>query len=114
MGLDESSYTLFCTYGRRRNSREPYEAMNPSCLTRAVQESGGSIMIPNMFYWLGSGALVFLEGKQTAVRYLEILVDQVHPAMLHFYPDGDEYLMDVNATIRRVGSVQKLVHSTSV
>ena len=41
-------------------------------------------MIWGTFCWQGSGALVFLEGKQTVTRYLDILADQVHSAMLHF------------------------------
>ena len=64
-------------------------------------------MIWGMFCWHGSGAVVFLKGKQTAVRYLGIQADQVHPAMLHFYPDGDEYFMDNNVPRQRAKSVQK-------
>ena len=37
---------------------------------------------------------------------LYILVDQVHSAMLHYYPDGDGYFMDDNAPIHRARSVQ--------
>ncbi|GFS94380.1 hypothetical protein TNCV_2014141 [Trichonephila clavipes] len=37
-------------------------------------------------YWHGSGALVFLESKQTAMRYLDIMADQLDPVMLHFLP----------------------------
>ena len=105
MWLDESRYTLFCTDGRRRIWREPHEAMNPSCLVRTVQGSGGSIMVWGMFCWYGSGPLVLLEGKQTAMQYLDILADQVHPAMLQFY-EGDGYFMDDNATIHRARIVR--------
>ena len=59
-----------------------------------------------MFCWYGSGPLVLLEGKQTAMKYLDILADQVHPAMLHFYSEGDEYFMDDNATIHRARIVR--------
>ena len=45
-------------------------------------------------------------GKQTTMRYLVILVDQVHPAMLHFHPGGDGYFMDDNAPMYRDRSVQ--------
>ena len=80
--------------------------MNQSCLTRTVQGSGGSTMIWDMFRWHGSCALVFLESKQIAMRYLDILADQVHPAMLHFYPDGDRYFVENNAPMNRVRNVQ--------
>ena len=63
-------------------------------------------MIWVMFCWLGSGTLVFLEGKQTAMRYFDIPADEVYPAMLHFYPDGDGYFMDDNAPTYRAKSVQ--------
>ncbi|GFV52785.1 hypothetical protein TNCV_2874561 [Trichonephila clavipes] len=63
-------------------------------------------MIWGMFCWYGSGALVFLEGKQIALRYLDVLIDQVHFAMLNFYPDGDEYFIDGNAIHRaKIGSL---------
>ena len=58
-----------------------------------------------MFYWYGSDPLVLLEGKQTAMQYLDILADQVHPAMLQFY-EGDGYFMDDNATIHRARIVR--------
>ena len=80
--------------------------MNPSCLTRTVQGSAGSIVVWGMFCWHGSGVLVFLMGKQTAMQYLDILANQVHLAMLHFYPDGDECFMDDNAPIHPARSFQ--------
>ncbi|GFW53378.1 transposable element Tcb1 transposase [Trichonephila clavipes] len=63
-------------------------------------------MISSIFCWHGSGHLVFLEGKQTAIRYSEILAVQVHPAMLHFYPNGDGNFIDENAPVHRARSVQ--------
>ncbi|GFY05701.1 hypothetical protein TNCV_4403681 [Trichonephila clavipes] len=80
--------------------------MNPLCFTRTVQGSDGSIMIWSMVCWHGSGALVFLEGKHTAMRYLDILTYQVHSAMLPLYPDGDGYFMGDNATMQLIRSVQ--------
>ena len=53
-----------------------------------------------------SGALVFLEGKHTAMRYLGILAHQEHPAMLHFYRDGDGYFMNDITPIHRARSIQ--------
>ncbi|GFX98056.1 transposable element Tcb2 transposase [Trichonephila clavipes] len=101
-------HTLFCIYGRRRIWREPHEAVNSSFIIRPVQGSGVNIMIWGMF-WHKSGALMFLEGKQTAMRYLDILADQVHPAMLHFYPVGDGYFIDDNATIHRPRSIHNWI-----
>ncbi|GFU37794.1 uncharacterized protein TNCV_1466561 [Trichonephila clavipes] len=75
--------------------------MNPSYLSRTVRESGMS-----MVYWLDNSTLGFLEGKQASMRYLDIMVDEVHPSMLHFYPDGDAHFMDDNATKHRSRSVQ--------
>ncbi|GFT74043.1 transposable element Tcb2 transposase [Trichonephila clavipes] len=103
---DESRYSSFSTDRKYRIWREPYEGMNPSCFTRTVQGSGGSIMIKGMLCWDGSGVLVIFEGKQTAMRYLDMLVDQMHPEMLHFHPDGDGYFMENNATIHHDSSVR--------
>ncbi|GFU71775.1 hypothetical protein TNCV_2345201 [Trichonephila clavipes] len=44
----ESRYTLFCTDGRHRICKEPYEVMNPPCLTCTAQISGESITIWGM------------------------------------------------------------------
>ncbi|GFS72873.1 uncharacterized protein TNCV_1392801 [Trichonephila clavipes] len=66
----------------------------------------GSNMIRGTFSWHENGALVFLENKQTAMRYLDILRDQMHFAMLDFYPDSDGYFMDDYATIHRARNIQ--------
>ncbi|GFU16927.1 transposable element Tcb2 transposase [Trichonephila clavipes] len=63
-------------------------------------------MIWDMFYWHGKCALEFLKGKQAVMRELNMLVDQVHPAMLHFYLDGNRYFMDDSATTHPAQSVQ--------
>ncbi|GFX82120.1 hypothetical protein TNCV_2707501 [Trichonephila clavipes] len=80
--------------------------MNPSCPICFVQGSAECILVWVMFYWQGSGPLVFLEDKQTTMRYIEILEDQVHTAILCFYSAGDGYLMDGYATMQRARSVQ--------
>ncbi|GFX45549.1 hypothetical protein TNCV_2740861 [Trichonephila clavipes] len=82
--------------------------MNPSCFTHTVRGSGGIIMIWSKFCWYRSDALVcvFFEDEKTAIRCLDILADQVHPAVLHFYPDGEGYLIDDIAIIHRARSVQ--------
>ncbi|GFX90819.1 uncharacterized protein TNCV_3166501 [Trichonephila clavipes] len=49
-----------------------------------------------------SAGMLFYEGKQTTKRYLDIL----DPAMLHFYPNGDGYFTDDNATIHHARSIQ--------
>ncbi|GFW70664.1 hypothetical protein TNCV_2922191 [Trichonephila clavipes] len=59
-----------------------------------------------MFCWHGSNALEFLEYKQTAMRYLDILIDQVHPPMLHCYPHKDGYFVENNSTTLCARSVQ--------
>ncbi|GFW67086.1 hypothetical protein TNCV_4031051 [Trichonephila clavipes] len=59
-----------------------------------------------MFCWNGSSALGFLEGKQTTMRYLDTFSNQMYSEMLHFYPDGDGYFMDDNATKYRAKGVQ--------
>ena len=40
------------------------------------------------------------------MRYLDILANRVHPAMLHFYPNDDGYFMDDNAPMHRARIVQ--------
>ncbi|GFX72411.1 transposable element Tcb1 transposase [Trichonephila clavipes] len=99
-------FSLFCSDGRRRIWRVPRESMNPSCRTRTMLGSVGNILIKRIFCWHGSDVLVFLEGKQTAMRYLDILADQAHPEMLHFYLNDNEYFMDGNLTIHRARIVQ--------
>ncbi|GFW64155.1 uncharacterized protein TNCV_708601 [Trichonephila clavipes] len=68
--------------------------------------SGGSIRIWGMFCWHEKDAMVFLGDKQTTLKYLDILADQVHPATLNLFPYGDEYFMDDNAAIHHARSVQ--------
>ncbi|GFW58999.1 hypothetical protein TNCV_2831051 [Trichonephila clavipes] len=80
--------------------------MNSFYLTRAVQGSGGSLMIWGMLYGHVNCFLVLLEGKQTSTRYLDTLADQVHLAMLYFYPDAYGYFMYDNVAIHPARSVQ--------
>ncbi|GFV43062.1 uncharacterized protein TNCV_1458911 [Trichonephila clavipes] len=75
--------------------------MNHSTPYFALMED---VIFGEMLYRHGKGALVFLEGKQAAMGSLDILAD--HLAMLHFYPDGEGYFMEDNATMYRARSVQ--------
>ncbi|GFT27458.1 hypothetical protein TNCV_1275611 [Trichonephila clavipes] len=59
-----------------------------------------------MFFWHGRGGLLFLEGKQTAMRYLDILADQVNSEVFYFYPEDEEYFMADNTTVHRARSFQ--------
>ncbi|GFX29548.1 hypothetical protein TNCV_4776201 [Trichonephila clavipes] len=43
------------------------------------------------------------------MRYLDLLADQVYPAVLHFGPDGDGYFKDDNASIHHVRCVQNRI-----
>ena len=63
-------------------------------------------MIWGIFCWHVSGALIFLEGKQTAMQNLDKLADQVHLVILRCYPDGDGYFMDNNAPIHPARTVR--------
>ncbi|GFV26258.1 hypothetical protein TNCV_698801 [Trichonephila clavipes] len=69
------------------NLREPCEAMNPSRLNSTLQGFGGSIMIWGVFCGYESGVHALLGYNQMAMRYLDILADQVHTEMWHFYTD---------------------------
>ncbi|GFU16805.1 hypothetical protein TNCV_923081 [Trichonephila clavipes] len=70
MWSDKSRFTLFCTDIRLRFWQEPYDAKNPTCLLRSMQGFDGSIKIWSMFCWHESDT-------KTAMRYLDILADQV-------------------------------------
>ncbi|GFU75958.1 uncharacterized protein TNCV_2087961 [Trichonephila clavipes] len=59
-----------------------------------------------MLCWLGSGALVFFEGKQTTIKNFDIMADQEHPVLFYFYPDGDDNFMDDNAIKHSARNVQ--------
>ncbi|GFU15892.1 hypothetical protein TNCV_2368281 [Trichonephila clavipes] len=60
-------------------------------LSRYEASSAGMEVVP----WYS------LRIKKAVMIYLDILVDQVHPAMLHFYPNNDRYFMANNATIHQ-------------
>ncbi|GFX80932.1 hypothetical protein TNCV_1909251 [Trichonephila clavipes] len=58
--------------------------------------------------------LVSLEGKQTAMRYLAIPADQVHPVMLIFHPYGDGYVIDDTVLeVFKIGSLNISVISNT-
>ncbi|GFT45731.1 hypothetical protein TNCV_2671631 [Trichonephila clavipes] len=59
-----------------------------------------------MVCWHGSGTLISLEGNRMAMRYIDILENQVHLVMLHFYAHDNGYFMDDNTIILCARSVK--------
>jgi len=45
-------------------------------------------MLWGTFSWRGFGAVISLEGKVNANRYLMVLSDHVHPMLQHFFFAG--------------------------
>ena len=105
MWSDESRFTLFQHDGRVRVRREPHEAMDPTCLVPTVHSSGGSVMIWGCFCSSGLGSAALCSNKMKSAQYLNILDDQVVPAMDFYFPTGSGVFQDDNAQIHRAKSV---------
>ncbi|GFW34015.1 hypothetical protein TNCV_286991 [Trichonephila clavipes] len=76
---------MICTDERCRVRRNPEKHMNAFYLAHIVQESGGCNLIWHVpLTWKRHPG--FLEGKQTDMRYLGTLVDQVHPTIITLMP----------------------------
>ena len=58
-------------------------------------------MLGGAFSWHALGAVIPLEGKVSANRYLMVLSDYLHPMLQNFFPAGRGLFQDGNALIHR-------------
>jgi hypothetical protein len=89
----------------------PKEAYNPECLVPTVKCGGGSVMIWSTVSWYSASAVITLNGQITAIDYMDILENQVHPMVLIF-PNNDAVFQDDNSPIH-TGTTFKY-HRTTV
>ena len=57
------------------------------------------------FWWHGFGPLVPLERRATALEYKVVLIDDLHPMMKRFYPDGKGLCQNKSTSTHRTGMV---------
>ena len=95
---------------------QPNEFYNPEWLVLTMKGYGGSEMLWGAFSWHGLGAVIPLEGKVNANRYLMVPSDHLHPMLQHFFPAGRGALQDENAPIHRARVVTQWFdeHDTDV
>ncbi|GBM55978.1 Transposable element Tcb2 transposase [Araneus ventricosus] len=82
-------------------SRQAHEAMDPGCQVGTLQGHGGSIMVWGVFSWQFLESLVPLPTSLNAIRYVELLGDNLHPFMLYCRPHGNGVFQQDNCTSRR-------------
>ena len=93
------SFLLFTTSGLFCVWRPPKEAYNPE-----VKHGGRCAMIWGGISWYSAGAVITLNGRNTASDYVDILGDGVHP-VVQMFPDTDAVFQD-NSPIHTARSVQ--------
>ena len=79
---------------------QPSELFNSEWLVPTVKGSGGCVMLWITFSWNGLGAVIPLEGKVNANRYLIVLSD-LQRLLQHFFPSGSGVFQDENTPIHR-------------
>lgn len=70
---DESKFNLFYSDGKVSVWREPGKGLELKNLLPTVKHGGGSIMVWGCFSYYGMGRLVVIDGKMDAVKYINIL-----------------------------------------
>jgi transposase len=70
---DESKFNVFGSDGPQRVWRRPGQALDPCYTKKVVKHGGGSVMVWGCITAKGIGQLYRIHGRLTAVRYAEIL-----------------------------------------
>lgn len=70
---DESKFEFVDNRRRRRVWRKKGDAFEAKYLVPTVKHGGGSVMVWGCFSYNGTGKLVFIDGKMTGQKYVEIL-----------------------------------------
>ena len=81
--------------------RQPEELYNPESLVPTVKVSGDSVILWGAISWHGFGALIPLEGKVNAHRYLMVPSDYLHPMLQHLFCAGRGVFHDDNSSIHK-------------
>ncbi|GBN69268.1 Transposable element Tcb2 transposase [Araneus ventricosus] len=97
----ESRFQLLHADGRLRIWRQAHEAVDPACQVGTVQGHGASIMVWGVFSWQFLGSLVLVPTSLSAIRYVELLGDHLHPFMLYSHPHGNGIFQQDNCTSHR-------------
>ncbi|EUC62926.1 transposable element Tcb2 transposase, partial [Rhizoctonia solani AG-3 Rhs1AP] len=74
---DESKFNIFGSDGPLRCWRRPGLALDPRYTRKTVKHGGGSIMVWGCITAQGVGRLHRIDGRLTAVRYTEILQEEL-------------------------------------
>ncbi|GFT25628.1 DDE_3 domain-containing protein [Trichonephila clavipes] len=81
------------------NLKTPSPEYDPDCRFPAVK-SGIVSVIWAAVSWVSAGRIVTLKRRVTWEKYIEILVDLVHPKMQTLFPAGYRIFQHDNATIQ--------------
>jgi transposase len=76
---DESKFELFGGNGKRRVWRQPHERYDVDCLIPTVKSGQQGVMVWGCFTKYGLGPLVKLEGRVTALVYIDVLENYLLP-----------------------------------
>jgi hypothetical protein len=68
------------------------------------------VMIWGCITWYGVGTITAVEGNINAVKYQQILHDNLWPVLARYFPDGNYILQDDNAPVHRARSAQDFLH----
>jgi len=88
---NESKFELFRGNGKRLVWRQPHEKYDVNCLIPTVKSGQQGVMVWGCFTKYNLGPLVKLDGKVTAVVYIDILKNYLLP-FLDDLDDQENYL----------------------
>jgi hypothetical protein len=92
---DESSFTLFPTWGRVYVWRTPKEAYNPECLVSTTRGRFCDGLGSNIVVKYSIGPIITFHGRIIAREYVDRLGNQVYPMIQTFFPNNDAVLEEV-------------------
>lgn len=111
---DESNFVVFGGDGKRyvwRNSQEKYD---PKCLIPTFKSGQESIMIWGCFIKNKLGPLVRLEGKITAIKYIEMLENYLLPFINNLEDKNSYIFQDDNAPIHTATITKNWIRNNNI
>lgn len=93
--------------------RSPGEGYYPDCLD-VPRQPKVSCMIWGCITWNGIGTLCKVDGNINALKYREVLEDQLWPVIARHFPNGDYRFQDDNAPVHRARLITDYKRDNSV
>ena len=94
--------------------RKKHEGWRPDLIQKQRPQPKFEVMIWGCICWHGVGTLAAVTGNINAVKYQEILEDNLWPVIAQHFPNGGYHFQDDNAPVHRARSTQEYIAQNGI